>query len=219
MSPERIHLVVVDDHALFRKGLISLLADMAEFDVVAEADNGQEGLAQVQQYHPDVVLLDINMPVLDGIETVKALRRSGEDVPILMLTISQNDQDLVAAIKAGADGYLLKNAEPEDLRKAILHVAQGEGVLSPEITGAVLKALAKSMPEGANMQLSERELEVLNCMADGMKTQDIASTLFVSENTVKTHIRHIFEKLEVSRRVEAVSKAIQLGLIRQRDDG
>lgn len=217
MNQNRIRLVVVDDHALFRKGLVSLLADMPEFEVIAEAENGQEGLEQIRRHRPDVALLDINMPVLDGIETVKALRRSGESTRILMLTISQNDRDLVAAIRAGADGYLLKNADPEDLRKAILYVAKGEGVLSPEVTGTVLKALAKSIPEGANMQLSERELEVLNCLADGLKTQEVASTLFISENTVKTHIRHIFEKLEVSNRVEAVRKAVQLGLIRKRD--
>lgn len=217
MNQNRIRLVVIDDHALFRKGLVSLLADMPEFEVIAEAENGQEGLEQIRRHRPDVALLDINMPVLDGIETVKALRRSGENARILMLTISQNDRDLVAAIRAGADGYLLKNAEPEELRKAILYVAKGEGVLSPEVTGTVLKALAKSIPEGANMQLSERELEVLNCLADGLKTQEVASTLFISENTVKTHIRHIFEKLEVSNRVEAVRKAVQLGLIRKRD--
>jgi DNA-binding NarL/FixJ family response regulator len=216
----RIRLVVVDDHALFRAGLVGLLSEMAEFQVVGEAANGQDALDLVNRVCPDVVLLDINMPGMSGVEVVQALRASGRDRSpaasrIIMLTISRHEDDLFGAIGAGADGYLLKNAEPEELRKAILQVADGRSVLSPEVTRQVLRAVA-SMPErGVDEILSKRELDVLGCMARGQTTAQIAAELFVSENTVKTHVRHILEKLEASNRAEAVSKATQLGLLKR----
>jgi DNA-binding NarL/FixJ family response regulator len=154
------------------------------------------------------------MPVMDGIETVAALRRAASDQRILMLTISQDDEDLLAAIRAGADGYLLKNTEPDELRKALLRVSQGQSVLSPEVTAPVLKALARSS-QIPKVLLSDRELEVMRCLAEGQTTLQIAARLFISENTVKTHVRHILEKLEASNRTEAVSKAIQMGLIQR----
>jgi DNA-binding NarL/FixJ family response regulator len=214
MSITPLRLVVVDDHSLFRRGLVSLLVDMPEFQVVGEAGDGQEALAVIEKLKPDVVLLDLNMPIMDGIETVTALRRQSNQQRIMMLTISQNDEDLLAAIRAGADGYLLKNTEPEELRKAILRLSLGQSVLSPEVTAPVLKALARS-PQIPKVLLSDRELEVMHCLADGQTTLQIAARLFISENTVKTHVRHILEKLEASNRTEAVSKAIQMGLIQR----
>jgi DNA-binding NarL/FixJ family response regulator len=216
MSITPLRLVVVDDHSLFRRGLVSLLVDMPEFQVVGEAGDGQEALAVIAELKPDVVLLDLNMPVMDGIETVTALRRQSDAQRIMMLTISQDDEDLLAAIRAGADGYLLKNTEPDELRKAILRLSQGQSVLSPEVTAPVLKALARS-PKIPKVLLSERELEVMRCLAEGQTTLQIAARLFISENTVKTHVRHILEKLEASNRTEAVSKAIQMGLIQRND--
>ena len=207
-----IRLVIVDDHALFRAGLIGLLSDMPEFLVVGEASNGREAIDVVQRTHPDVVLMDVNMPVMDGVEAVQALTRIG-NCRILMLTISKHDDDLFGAIGAGADGYLLKNAEPEDLRKALLNVSQGQAVLSPEVTHQVLKAVSGNLNPSADRGVSKRELDVLECLAQGKTTSQIAEVLFVSENTVKTHIRHILEKLDASNRAEAVSKAVQLGLI------
>ena len=138
-----IRLVVVDDHALFRRGLVGILNDIAEFTVVGEASNGREALPVIQNLKPDVVLMDVNMPEMDGIEAVEQVRSTSLPVRILMLTISEHEEDLLAAIRLGADGYILKNTDPEELRKAILHVSQGEGALSPEVTGAVLKALAR----------------------------------------------------------------------------
>lgn len=214
MSVTPLRLVVVDDHSLFRRGLISLLADMPEFQVVGEAVNGWEALDVIADHKPDVVLLDLNMPVMDGIETVIALRRQSNEQRIMMLTISQDDDDLLAAIRAGADGYLLKNTEPDELRKAILRISQGQSVLSPEVTAPVLRALARA-PQIPKVLLSERELEVMRCLAGGQTTLQIAAKLFISENTVKTHVRHILEKLEASNRTEAVSKAIQMGLIQR----
>lgn len=211
---KKVRIVVVDDHALFRAGLVSLLSQMADLEVVGEAGNGLQALDVVRETEPDVVLLDVNMPEMGGIETVEALR---ENAPtrILMLTISKHDEDLFGAIAAGADGYLLKSAEPDELRRSILLVADGKSVLSPEVTARVLKAISASQGVPAEIGLSNREMEVLNCLARGMTSSQIAAQLFITENTVKTHVRHILEKLEAANRAEAVSRAIQLGLIRQ----
>lgn len=211
-----LRLVVVDDHALFRRGLIGLLDDMLEFKVVGEAGNGKEALTIIQAVLPDIVLLDVNMPEMDGVQTVEALRKLKVPLHILMLTISQQEDDLMTAIRMGADGYLLKNTEPEDLRKAILRVAAGEGALSPEVTGPIMRALVRQAALTNTQQLSDRELEVLGCLAEGLTTSQIASRLFISDNTVKTHVRHILEKMEASNRTEAVSKGIQLGLIQKK---
>ncbi len=217
MSNNRIRLVVVDDHSLFRRGLVSLLADMADFEVVGEATNGMDAIEIIRLNKPDVVLMDVNMPQMDGITAVQSLRNAGVTVKILMLTISQENEDLIGAIQAGADGYLLKNTEPDELRRSILRVAHGQGVLSPEVTSNILKVVARHSNEDLTNMLSDREVEVLGCLADGQTTLQIASHLFISENTVKTHIRHILEKLEASNRTEAVSKAIQLGLIQKKE--
>jgi DNA-binding NarL/FixJ family response regulator len=217
MSNNRIRLVVVDDHSLFRRGLVSLLAEMQEFEVVGEAANGVDALEVVRIYQPEVVLMDVNMPQMDGITAVQSIRNTNQLVKILMLTISQENEDLIGAIQAGADGYLLKNTEPDELRRSILRVAHGQGVLSPEVTSNVLKVVARHSSDDLENVLSDREVEVLGCLAEGQTTLQIASHLFISENTVKTHIRHILEKLEASNRTEAVSKAIQLGLIQKKD--
>jgi DNA-binding NarL/FixJ family response regulator len=211
---KKIRLVVVDDHALFRAGLVSLLTQMDDLEVVGEAGDGREALQVVHRVQPDVVLLDVNMPEMGGVETVEALQ-SSEKCKILMLTISKHDEDLFGAIAAGADGYLLKNAEPDELHRAILLVAEGMSVLSPEVTGRVLKAVSNAHSLPSDVGLSKREMEVLDCLAQGKTSSQIASGLFITENTVKTHVRHILEKLEAANRAEAVSRAIQLGLIRQ----
>lgn len=207
-----IRIVVVDDHALFRSGLISLLNDMGEYQVVGEAANGREALDVVRQTKPDIILMDVNMPVMGGVETVRALK-GYESSRIIMLTISKSDDDLLNAISAGADGYILKNASPEDLKKAINQVYRGLGVLSPEVTRQVMTAVASGKTPQQEVGLSAREIEVLSCLARGLTTAQISSELFISENTVKTHVRHILEKLEASNRVEATRKAVQMGLI------
>jgi DNA-binding NarL/FixJ family response regulator len=210
----KIRLVVIDDHSLFRAGLISLLSEIPDFQVVGDASDGTSALDLVHRVKPDVVLLDVNMPGMSGVETVRALRNS-ESTKVLMLTISKSDEDLFGAIAAGADGYLLKNAEPEELRKAILLVNQGMSVLSPQVTRQVLRAVNTEQAGYSDSGLSSREMEVLACLAQGLTTAQIAGDLYISENTVKTHVRHILEKLEASNRAEAVSKAIQMGLIGQ----
>ncbi len=213
-----LRLVVVDDHSLFRRGLVGLLEEMPGFQVVGQASDGQQAIPLIEKTHPDIVLLDLNMPVMDGIATLRALRERRLPTRVMMLTISQDNTDLLDAIRAGADGYLLKNTEPDELRKAILRVAEGQGALSPEVTAPVLRALAHFTLETPLPLLSDRELEVLECMVDGLTTQQMAGRLFISENTVKTHVRHIFEKLEVSNRAEAVGKAMQMGLVKRKEE-
>ncbi len=211
---KKIRIVVVDDHGLFRAGLVSLLTTFPEFEIIGEAGDGREALAVIEATRPDVVLLDVNMPIMGGVEMVEAIQKN--DAPsILMLTISKHDEDLFGAIAAGADGYLLKDAEPDELRRAIILVAEGKSVLSPEVTSRVLKAVSSSHGIPPDIALSKREMDVLKCLGRGMTSSQIASELFISENTVKTHVRHILEKLEASNRAEAVSRAIQLGIIRQ----
>ena len=211
MNPVR--LVVVDDHALFRRGLIGLLSEFDGFKVVGEAGNGEDALKLVHRERPDLVLLDINMPGMSGIDTLKTLRKTDPGLPVLMLTVSQADEDLIGAIVAGATGYLLKNAEPEMLERTLRDVASGKSVLAPEMTAKLFHVLRRVPAASDEGVLSERELQVLRCLARGLTTAQAATELFISENTVKTHTRHILEKLEVSNRVEAVAKAMVSGLL------
>jgi DNA-binding NarL/FixJ family response regulator len=207
-----IRIVVVDDHTLFRRGLVGLLAEMDGFRVVGEAANGQEALDIIGLEKPDVVLLDVNMPEMSGIQTLTAMRKQGLGFPVLMLTISQHEDDLIDAIRAGASGYLLKNAEPEALRQTIKQVVAGKSVLAPEVTEQIFRLVRSGQLDSANL-LTDREVEVLRFLSRGLTTAQTGAKMFISENTVKTHIRHILEKLEVSNRAEAVAKATQLGLI------
>ncbi len=207
-----VRILVVDDHTLFRRGLVGLLAEMEGFEVVGEASNGRDALYVAKAQKPDIVLLDVNMPEMSGVETLTALRKQGVDSPVLMLTISQLEEDLIGAIRAGASGYLLKNAEPETLQQTIKQVVAGKSILAPEITEQVFR-LVRSGQLGSASVLTEREVEVLQFLARGLTTAQTGAKMFISENTVKTHIRHILEKLEVSNRAEAVAKATQLGLI------
>jgi DNA-binding NarL/FixJ family response regulator len=211
MSPE-IRIVVVDDHTLFRRGLVGLLAEMDGFQVVGDAANGWDALGIVETEKPDIVLLDVNMPEMSGIQTLAAMRKQGMDSPVLMLTISQHEDDLIGAIRAGASGYLLKNAEPETLRQTIKQVVAGKSVLAPEVTEQVFRLVRSGQLDSANL-LTDREIEVLRFLSRGLTTAQTGAKMFISENTVKTHIRHILEKLDVSNRAEAVAKATQLNLI------
>lgn len=211
---DKVRLVIIDDHALFRAGLVSLLSTIPEFEIVGEAGDGLEGLSVIERTAPDIVLLDVNMPIMSGVEMIESLQLE-QNPRVLMLTVSKHDEDLFGAIAAGADGYLLKDAEPDELRRSINLVAEGKSVLSPEVTQRVFKVISSSQGIPLEVALSKREMDVLHCLAQGMTSAQIASELYISENTVKTHVRHILEKLEASNRAEAVSRAIQLGIIRQ----
>jgi DNA-binding NarL/FixJ family response regulator len=209
--PEPIGLVLADDHALFRQGLARLLNEQPDLVVLAEASSGEEALHCCRRHRPQVVLLDVHMPGGDGIEAVRALKQQ-PGIGVLMLTISDKDDDLLGALAAGADGYLLKTAEPDQLCQAIRQVASGRGALSPEVTARVIQAAASQGQQQA-ASLSPRETEVITELAQGATTAEIATQLVISENTVKTHIRRILDKLEAANRAEAVARATALGLI------
>lgn len=210
---QSLRILVVDDHTLFRRGLVGLLSEMPGIEVVGEAVDGADAIRKVAALSPDLVVMDVNMPNLSGVLAVEEIRKTHPSLPILMLTISQSDDDLIGAIVAGANGYLLKSAEPELLYRTIFQVAEGHSVLSPEVTARVLQVVQRGYEEQKRHLLSEREREVLRCLAQGMTTSMISASLFISENTVKTHVRHILEKLEVNNRTEAVARASQLQLI------
>lgn len=209
---ETIRVLVVDDHTLFRRGVVDLLRDEPDFTPVGEAHSGPEALELSQRVQPDVVLLDVHMPGGNGVDAVQDLKQI-PGVHILMLTISEKDEDLLAAIEAGADGYLLKGTEPDDLCRAIRQAATGQSILSPEITAKVMRAAAHGWERSAQVSLSPREQEVLAELARGATTADIAATLIIAESTVKTHIHHILEKLDASNRAEAVARATAMGLL------
>jgi DNA-binding NarL/FixJ family response regulator len=204
-----IRIVVVDDHALFRAGLISLLSQMPDIEVVGEGGNGKEAIEIVMRTQMDIILLDVNMPIMNGVEAVKALRKI-TDCPILMLTISKQQEDLIGSIKAGANGYLLKNAEPEELRKAILIAKGGKSILSPEVTSQVMGMIREHQ---IGNDVTGREIEVLRLLAQGKTNAQIAADLVISQNTVKTHIKNTMKKLGASNRAEAVNIAIQKGIL------
>ncbi len=210
---EPIKVLVVDDHTLFRRGIVALLSEEVDFRLVGEASSGPESLELSRRYHPDVVLMDIHMPGGSGVEAVRSLKQTA-GLGVLMLTISENDEDLFDAIEAGADGYLLKNAEPEILCRAIRQVAAGQAVLSPEVIARVMRVAARSRSRQPQVSLSQREQEVLTELAKGATTAEIAATLIISPNTVKTHISHILEKLDAANRAEAISRANAMGLLK-----
>ena len=208
---ELIKLLLVDDHTLFRQGVAGLLAEEEGFQVVAQAASGREALHLAAYHRPDVILLDVHMPGEDGVETARRLKATSP-ARVLMLTVSSKDKDLLGALAAGADGYLLKNAEPEALVRAIRQVVAGRGALSPEIMPRVMRAAAEKAAEPAPA-LSPREQEVLQALARGATTGEIAAALSISQNTVKTHVRRALRKLDASNRTEAVARALSLGLV------
>ncbi len=206
-----IQVLVVDDHALFRRGVVELLRDEAGFQVVGEAGNVHQALEMARHYRPQVVLMDVHMPGGQGFTVIPTLAALG--CRVLMLTISERNEDLMAALAAGAHGYLLKNTEPDDLARAIRRVAQGQAILAPEITGRVVQAAVRAARGEPQIALSRREREVLAALARGATTAEIAAALVISESTVKTHVRHLLEKLEANNRTEAVARAAELGLL------
>lgn len=200
MDQPKLTIMIVDDHPLMRRGVRQLLALEPRLRVVAEANNGTEALAEARRLSPDVILLDLNMKGMSGLDTLKALRHEEISARILVLTVSDARNDIYAMIDAGADGYLLKDSEPEQLLQQILSGAQGENVFSD-----VVEEYLANRPHSSNpfRQLTERELDVLQEVARGLSNKEIAMTLHISEETVKVHIRNLLRKLDVRSRVAA----------------
>jgi DNA-binding NarL/FixJ family response regulator len=212
-------VLVVDDHALFRRGLIMVLESEEGVEVVAEAEDGDEAIAKAEEFAPDVVLMDVRMPKTSGIDATRQIADVIPTAKILMLTVSDEEEDLFEAIKAGASGYLLKEISIEEVADAIRAVVEGQSLISPSMASKLLtefNSLAKRAEEKQNIptpRLTDRELEVLKLVAQGMSNREIAGQLFISENTVKNHVRNILEKLHLHSRMEAVVYAVREKLL------
>jgi DNA-binding NarL/FixJ family response regulator len=204
-----IRIIIADDHAVVRQGLKMFLQDDDDFDVVAEAQNGSEALNLARQLKPDVVLMDLLMPVMDGITAIGHIRREVPDTEVIALTSVLEDASVVGAVKAGAIGYLLKDTQAEELTRAIKAAANGQVQLSPQAAARLVREVrAPESPE----TLTERETDVLRLLAQGKANKEIAAALFIGENTVKTHVSSILVKLGVQSRTQAALYARQIGL-------
>lgn len=219
VSDEPIRVLIVDDHALFRRGLVMVLEQEKDIDLVGEAGDGAEAVNIAQETMPDVVLMDVRMPRRGGIEATSQIKALAPHIKILMLTISDEEADLYDAIKAGASGYLLKEISIEEVANAIRQVHAGQSMISPSMASKLLTEFATMVkktdekPAAAQPRLTEREMEVLRLVAKGRNNRDIAKELFISENTVKNHIRNILEKLHLHSRMQAVVYAVREKLL------
>jgi DNA-binding NarL/FixJ family response regulator len=204
---DKASVLVVDDHALLRTGVANIINQEPDLRVVAEAGNGVEAIEAYERYHPDVMLLDLRMPVMEGVEVVHQIRARDPRARVIVLTTYDTDEEISRALKAGAKAYVLKDISADDLINCIREVLAGKTYLAP--------AAAAKLAEGVTrVQLTPRELATLQLMADGKTNKEIASELGISERTVKTHLGHLFEKLGVTSRTEAVKVATRRGLVR-----
>lgn len=209
-SDPKQSILIIDDHPLFRKGLMQLIQTAEEFDIVGEASGGKDGIALALALHPDMILLDLNMKDMNGIEVLTQLKSADIDARIIMLTVSDHAEDLVAALRAGADGYLLKDMEPEDLLANIRSAGLGRMTLNEKLSGMLAHALSegskpKSMGEAG---LTEQEGKILEQISTGKSNKLIARELGIAEGTVKVHVKHLLKKLNLKSRVEAAVWAI-----------
>ena len=212
---EPMKMLVVDDHILFRKGLVNLLSSQDDIDVAGEADDGLEALEKARELMPDIILMDIAMPRCDGLEATRLINAEMPYAKIVILTVSESETDLFQAIKDGAQGYLLKSLEPEELFRLIRGVQRGEAPISAPMAAKILaefssQASREPAPEDA---LTSREKEVLEQVVYGATNREIASSLSITENTVKNHLKNILEKLHLQNRVQAAAYAVKQGIV------
>ncbi len=215
---EPLRILLVDDHILFRKGVASLIVSHQGMEVAGEAGDGLEAVAQARKMMPDVILMDISMPKCNGLEATRLIKREMPHVKIIMLTVSDDDRDLFAAIKDGAEGYLLKNLEPRQFFDMLEGIRQGEVAISGVMASKILhefrqpeQSLARPSEEGD--ELTSREIEVLELVVEGNTNREIAESLSITENTVKIHLRNILEKLHLQNRIQAAVYAVRQGLV------
>ena len=226
-AADKIRILVVDDHTLFRRGLTALLQRDPQFDVVGDAGDAGEAQRRAQELQPDVILLDNHLPGVNGVDALPALHEAVTGVKVLMLTVSEDERDLSAALRGGACGYLLKTIEGDALSQAIRRAMRGESVVAEEMTGKLVAAYRDAAAPRASAQaepattetpasrldvMSRRELDILRCVARGQGNKEIARSLGIAEATVKIHVQHILRKLDVSSRVHAAVIATEHGL-------
>ncbi|MBI5870280.1 MAG: response regulator transcription factor [Actinobacteria bacterium] len=214
----KIRILLADDHAILRAGLVRLLSEEPDIEVVGEADNGREAVQKVQELHPDIVLMDIGMPVMNGMEATKQIKKRDNDVKILVLTMHDNEEYLFQVLQAGASGYVLKKAADSDLVNAIHVVSRGDCFLYPSAAKMVVEDYLEKLKHGQEPTssfdtLTDREREILTLVAEGYTNREIAEALFISVKTVETHKANIMEKLNLHKRAELVRYAIKKGML------
>jgi DNA-binding NarL/FixJ family response regulator len=225
-EPASIRILLVDDQPLFRKALATLIDGQPDLSVIGEAENGLQAVEQARALQPDLVVLDVDMPVMNGVEAVRLIREQVPAAKVVMLTVSENEDDLFDAVRFGAHGYLLKDLRPEQLYDMLRSVMRNETPLSPAIAGRVLAALRgwgnsggmsntirsapSSQPEGP--QLTRREIEILQLVADGLSNKEIGSRLNITEGTVKNHVHNSLEKLHLENRIQAAAYVVRQGM-------
>lgn len=220
---KKLRIMLVDDHPLFRAGLKHLLDMQDDIDVVGEVEDGAQAVEAATQFKPDVVLMDIKMPGVNGIEATRSLKQAMADIMIVVLTVSDEDHHLFEALKGGAEGYLLKSIKPEKLLDSLRGIMQGEQPFSPSIADQIIKEFSSEMqrssktPEEARVTLTPREQRILMMVSDGATNKQIAEALFVAESTVKNHLHNILKKLHLQNRVQAAVYAMREGLITNPD--
>jgi DNA-binding NarL/FixJ family response regulator len=214
-----IRVVIVDDHALFRRGLDRVLSSEPDIEIVGEAADGVEAVQRVEELLPDVVVMDVRMPRASGIEAARQLRSTAPGTKVMMLTVSDLEEDLYEAVKAGVSGYLLKEVAIEEVADAVRAVAAGQSLVSPSMTSKLLEEFnvlsrrADERQRSLTTKLTDREVEVLRLVAKGLSNREIGSELYISENTVKNHVRNVLEKLHLHSRMEAVVYAMREKLL------
>jgi DNA-binding NarL/FixJ family response regulator len=212
-------VLLVDDQPLFRRALATLISAQMDMTVVGEGENGRDALDKVRALRPDLIVMDVNMPDASGVDGVNAIRQAGIATPIVMLTVSEDDDDLFESIKAGANGYLLKNVRPEQLFEDLRGVMRGEAPIAPAVASKLLEALraggiparGQSSAPAQDTLLTRRENEILQLVADGLSNKEIATRLTITEGTVKNHVHNALEKLHLTNRVQAAAYAVRQG--------
>ncbi len=215
---EPIKVLIVDDHTVVRDGLATMLGRQRDMAVVGEASNGLEAVERARELHPEVILMDLRMPELDGVEAMRRIAAEDPQVRFIVLTTFDSDEYIFDAIEAGAKGYLLKDASRDELFQAVRAVHRGESLIQPGVAARVLDRFAQLSRQASSASgvdvLSGREVEVLRLMAGGAANKEIGASLYISESTVKTHVANIFQKLDVKDRTQAVTQAMQRGIIK-----